>query len=130
MGLIGSVTKNDTPCEFFYEPIMGQLEEIEGHINDIMGPEAVAHGKAIIRDVQATRRKEVYNIQLSNIWVISEELVSKDIANSTQLCKHHANNSLSQQLSNNNIMLQHRRINSVFFTDTLLSQTTLSTRKK
>ena len=26
MGSIGSVTKNDTPCEFFSDPIMGQLE--------------------------------------------------------------------------------------------------------
>ena len=26
---IGSVTKNDTPCEFFSDPIMDQLEELE-----------------------------------------------------------------------------------------------------
>ena len=28
MGSIGIITKNDTPCELFYDIIMGQLEEI------------------------------------------------------------------------------------------------------
>ena len=32
MESIGSVTKNDTPCELFSDTIMGQLEELEGHI--------------------------------------------------------------------------------------------------
>ena len=42
IGLIGSITKIDTPCELFCDPIIGQLEELEGHICDILGPEALA----------------------------------------------------------------------------------------
>ena len=55
MESIGSVTKNDTPCELFSNTIMGQLEELEGHIFDILGAEAVAHVKAKTNAVQTTR---------------------------------------------------------------------------
>ena len=71
MGLIGSVTKNDTPCELFSDPIMVKMEELEGHICDILGPEDVAQVKANISAVQATSVKGVNKIQLSKIWVIS-----------------------------------------------------------
>ena len=86
MGSIGSVTKNNTPCELFSGTIMGQMEELEGHICDILGTEAVSHAKANISAVQATRGKGVNKIQLSNIRFISEELVSKAIYKSTQMC--------------------------------------------
>ena len=128
MGSIFSVTKNDTPCEVFSDPIMVQLEELEGHICDIFCPEAVAHVKANIRAVQETRGKGVNNIQISKIWVVSEEILSKSIDKSTQLCKHHVDNSLSRQLSTINIIRRYMRIISVFFNDSLLAQTTLLTR--
>ena len=72
MGSIVSFTKNDTPCELFSDPIVGQLEELEGHICDIMGPEAVSHVKANISAIQATRGNGVNKIRLSKIWVLSE----------------------------------------------------------
>ena len=56
----------------FSDTIMFQLEEIEGHICDILGSEAVSHVKANIIAVQATRVKGVNNIQLSKIWVVFE----------------------------------------------------------
>ena len=52
MGLIGSVTKSDTPSDFFSDLILGQLEELEGHICDILGLEYLAHVKANISAVQ------------------------------------------------------------------------------
>ena len=55
MGYTGSVTKNDTPCELFSDTIMGQLEELEGHICDILDSKAVFHIKANISAVQKTR---------------------------------------------------------------------------
>ena len=58
MGSIGSVTKNDTPCEVFSDPIMGLLEDLEGHISDILGPEDVAYFKANTRSAQETCGKE------------------------------------------------------------------------
>ena len=57
MSSIGSVTKNDTSCELFSDTIMGQLEELEGHICDILGAEAVAHVKANTNAVRTTRGK-------------------------------------------------------------------------
>ena len=72
MGLIGSVTKFYTPCVLFSYPIMGQLEELEVYICNILGPEAVAHGKASISSFQATHVKGVNKKQLSKIWVVSE----------------------------------------------------------
>ena len=109
---------------------MVQLEELEVHIFDILGPEAVDHVKVKIRDVQSTRGKGVNKIQLIKIWVVSEEQESISIDKSTQLCKNHADNRLSRQLSTNNIMLWYRRIKSVFFADILLAQKTLSARGK
>ena len=85
MGSIVSVTKHDTACELFSDPIMSQMEELEGHICDILGPKTVSHVKANISAVKATRGKGFNKIQLSKIWVVSEELVSKDIDKSTQL---------------------------------------------
>ena len=37
MGSISSVNKNYIPYELFSGPIMGQLEELDGHILDILG---------------------------------------------------------------------------------------------
>ena len=124
MGSICSATTIDTPCELFSDPIIGQLEELEGQICNILSPEAVAQVKDNISAVQATREKGVNTKQLSKIWVVSEELGGKDIDKNSQLCKHNADNRLSRQLSTNDIMIQYRRIISVFFTDTLLAQTT------
>ena len=95
MGSISRVTKNNLSGELFSGPIMGKLEELEGRICDILGPEAVTHVKTNTSAVQGTRRKGVNKIQLINIWVVSEELSGKDIDKSTQLFKHHADNSLS-----------------------------------
>ena len=108
---------------------MSQLEELEGKICDILGPETIDHVKDNISTVQENRGKGFNKIQLSKIWVVYEELASKSIDKSTQLCKYHSDNSLSQHFSTNDRMLRYRRINSVFFTDTLLSQTTPLTRE-
>ena len=64
MGSIGSVTKIDTPCTFFSDPIVGQLEELEGRICNIMGPETVAQVKANISAVCETCGKGVNKNQL------------------------------------------------------------------
>ena len=74
-----------------------------------------------------TRGKGINKIQLRKIWVVSEEIVSNAIDKNTQMCKYHTENSLSCQLSTNDRIPWYRRINSVFFTETLLAQTTPST---
>ena len=67
MGSIGIINKNDTPCEVFSDPIMVQLEELEGHICDILDPEVLSHVKVNISTVQATRVKGADSIQISKI---------------------------------------------------------------
>ena len=42
-----------------------------------------------------TRGKGINKIQLRNIWVVSEEIVSNAIDKNTQMCKYHDDNSLS-----------------------------------
>ena len=93
-----------------------------------MGSEAVSQVKIITSTVQVTCGKGFNKNQLSNIWVIYEELAGKAINKKSQFCKHHADNSSYWQLSTNNIMLQYSRFHIVFFIDTLLSHTTLLTR--
>ena len=105
MGSIGSVTKSDTPCKLFPDPTIGQMEELEGHICNILGPKAVAQVKANTSAVQATRVNGVNKIKLNNIWIVSKELASKSIDKNTQLCKHHAEHSLSRKFSTNDRML-------------------------
>ena len=95
MASIGSVTTNDTPCESFSDTIMVQLEELEYHICDILGPESVSHVKNNISSVQANCGKGVNMIQWIKIWVVYEELASKAIEKSTQLCNYYAETILS-----------------------------------
>ena len=65
---------------------------------------------------------------LSKLWFVSEDLADGAIKQNSQLCKHHANNSLSRQFSTNDRMLRYKRLKSVFFTDTLLALKTKTTR--
>ena len=95
MASIGSLTTNDTPCELFSDTIMGQLQELECHICDILGAEAVAHVKANTNAVRTTRGKGINKIQLRKIWYGREELVIKAIDKNTQMCKYHAENNVS-----------------------------------
>ena len=69
---ISSVTKSDTPYEFFSDPIIGQLEELEGRIYNIFGPEAVAQVKPKIIAVHVTRGNGFNKNNFSKIWVVSE----------------------------------------------------------
>ena len=108
----------------FSDPIIVQLKEIEGRICDIMGSEAVSQVKIITSTVQVTCGKGFNKNQLSNIWVIYEELAGKAINKKSQFCKHHADNSSYWQLSTNDTILQYSRVNSVLFIDTLLSHKT------
>ena len=55
---------------------------------------------------------------LSKIWHIKHEEATKILDQSTQLCRHGANNSLSRQYSTNDRMIRYKRIESTFFTDT------------
>ena len=55
---------------------------------------------------------------LSKIWHIKHDEADRILDQSTQLCRHGANNSLSRQYSTNDRMIRYKRIESTFFTDT------------
>ena len=55
---------------------------------------------------------------LSKIWHIKNDEPVRTLDQTTQYCRHGADNSLSRQYSTNDRMLRYRRINSMFFTDT------------
>ena len=58
---------------------------------------------------------------LSKIWHIKNDKVAKALDQTTQYCRHGADNALSRQFSTNDRMLRYRRINSMFFTDTFFA---------
>lgn len=128
MATIGSTQADDSLCGLFSNPIVGKLQDVEDSIADLIGIEAAAEIKAKLSAVSISGRKGVSKDHLSKIWVVTEDLAQCAIDHSTQLCKHHADNGLSRQFSTNDRMLRYKRIQSVFFTDTLLALTTKSTR--
>ena len=84
----------------------------------------------MIAKVEAIKVSNTHGVSkefLSKIWVVSEDLAQGALDQNTQLCKHHADNSLSRHFSTNDRMLQYKHLKSVFFTDTLLSLSTKST---
>lgn len=56
---------------------------------------------------------------LSKVWQIKHDEAEQALNQTTQLHRHGADNALSRQFSTNDRMLRYRRIDSVFFTDTL-----------
>jgi hypothetical protein len=77
--------------------------------------------------VQASKNQGVSKEILSKIWMVSDELAQGAINHNTQLCKHHADNSMSRHFTTNDRMLRYKQLKSVFFTDTLVSLSTKST---
>ena len=126
MGTIGS-THTTEHCALFSEPLVAELHQLEEDMRVSLGNEAVASIKSAIGAIQASRSKGVSKQHLSKIWLIKEDDAQGAIDHTTQLCRHHADNSLSRQFSTNDRMLRYRRIQSTFFTDTLVAQTTPST---
>ena len=124
VGSIGSVRAASDPCNLFAEPLQGTTDKLRNLLADILDDNLMAKVDAI----QASSTGGVTKEMLSKIWVVSEELAQGAIDQNTQLCKHHADNSLSRQFSTNDRMLCYKRLKSVFFTDTLVSLSTKSTR--
>ena len=125
MGTIGSVKACDGPCDLFSGPLEGTIDELRNLIADVVDDDIMAK----VDSIKALNTRGISKDKLSKIWVVSEELAQGAIDKNTQLCKHHADNSLSRQFSTNDRMLRYKRLNSVFFTDTLVSLTTKSTRQ-
>ncbi len=129
MGSIGSVTANDNPCDVFAHPFSGTLDNLRSMLVDTLGEDTIAKLECeVMSVVTSSKQKGISKEKLAKIWVVDESLAEGALEKNTQLCKHHADNSLSRQFSTNDRMLRYKRLKSVFFTDTLLALTTKSTR--
>jgi hypothetical protein len=72
-----------------------------------------------ISSTSALPSKGVNHKVLAKLWCINDKQAKAVIDSSTQLNRQSADNTLSRNFSTNDRMLRYRRINSVFFTDTM-----------
>ena len=128
MGSIGSVHAEEESCNLFAEPSSGVLDDVKDLLNEAIGSGATSKLESQVSSLKASQSKVVTKEMLSKIWVITEDLAQCAIDQNTQLCKHRIANGLSRQFSTNDRMLRYKRLKSVFFTDTLVSLSTKSTR--
>lgn len=101
MGTIGSVRTRGIPCNLFDDPIGGTIDELRELLSDVLDDEIIAKVEAI----KVSNTHGVSKEFLSKIWVVSEDLAQGALDQNTQLCKHHANISLSRHFSTNDRML-------------------------
>jgi hypothetical protein len=124
MGSLGSVTVGCDTCELFSNPVDDGIGELRDTLAELFDDATMAK----IAAVQASKNQGVSKEMLSKIWMVSDDLAQGAIDHNSQLCKHHADNSLSRHFTTNDRMLRYKRLKSVFFTDTLVSLSTKSTR--
>jgi hypothetical protein len=125
MGSIGSVNAGSgSSCELFSDPAAGPIDELRDILTELFDDDTIAK----IAAVKVSHSQKISKEILSKLWTVSEELAQGAIDHNTQLCKHHADNSLSRNFTTNDRMLRYKRLKSVFFTDTLVSLSTKSTR--
>lgn len=72
-----------------------------------------------ISSTSASPSKGVNNKVLAKLWCITDKQAQAAIDSTTQLNCQSADNTLSRNFSTNDRMLRYRRLNSVFFTNTL-----------
>ena len=118
---IGSTTTSDKDCCLF----LGQhdlnltSEELEESLSNILDTNQI---NAVIEAVEASKSKGADAKRLSKLWMINDELANGALDQNTQLARQSSDNILSRQISTNDRMLRYRRIQSVFFTDTMFAQ--------
>ena len=94
-------------------------EDLEQSLSTILNGDQL---DAVVKAVEASKSKGADAKRLSQLWMINEELASGALDQNTQLARHSSDNLLSKQISTNDRMLRYKRINSVFFTDTMFAQ--------
>ena len=119
---IGSCTiSDDTSCPLFLSPTITTTDKLEQSLADILSPDDYDATLKAISAASASQPKGIDKSTLSKLWHISEPLADAAIKSNTQLKGHNADNYMSRQFSTNDRMLRYRRIQSVFFTDTMFA---------
>ena len=113
----------------FDEPITTSVDNLDSMLMSMLDPTEVADIQASIASASADSPDGISPKVLSKLWCIPENLAKDAVAQSTQLCRHNADNYMSRNLSTNDRMLRYRRLQSVFFTDTMFALKHQSTRR-
>jgi len=81
-----------------------------------------------VLSAQASRSRGVSKEFLSKLWLVPENLAEKEIERNTQLRRQSKDNTLSRNYTTNDRMLRCKRLESVFFSETMFATKHKSTR--
>ena len=112
---IGSciANNNTTEDDMFLDTACNYIDDLDDYFSKDLP------SKTSISSAHASQPKGVSKSTLSKLWCINEKLAQGAIDSTSQLNRQSADNTLSRNFSTNDRMLRYRRINSIFFTDTL-----------
>ena len=127
---IGSCNISNEPCPLFdmSKPSISKWDAIEETLKQALDPEEIRYVEAKVASIQASRSRGVSKELLSKLWMIPVHLAEGAIEKNTQLCRQSQDNSMSRQYTTNDRMLRYKRLQSVFYTDTMFASKHKSTR--
>ena len=127
---IGSCNVSSEPCSVFDidKPSFSKWEEVESTLKSVLNPEELECVEAKVSSAQASRSRGVSKEFLSKLWLVPENLAEEAIERNTQLRRQSKDNTLSRNYTTNDRMLRYKRLESVFFTDTMFATKHKSTR--
>ena len=127
-GTLGSTDASFSNKSLFDEPITSDMNELESVLMSMLDPSEVNEVQAAISAISADKSAGISPEMLAKVWCIPENLAKCAVDQNTQLCRHNADNHLSRHLSTNDRMLRYRRLQSIFYTDTMFALKHRSTR--
>ena len=89
---IGSCTISDECCSLFET----NVDSIHDTISSLIHPSSIKEMQASLSSLQAGKPAGVNPATLSKLWLVSDSLAQGAIDQNTQLCRHHADNTLSR----------------------------------
>ena len=89
---IGSCTICDECCSLFET----NVDSIHDTISSLIHPSSIKEMQASLSSLQAGKPAGVNPATLSKLWLVSDSLAQGAIDQNTQLCRHHADNTLSR----------------------------------
>ena len=130
---IGSInTQSNESKQDLFDPLgpstMG-WDKLEKSLESVLDPKLLSNVKAHLASAEAARPKGISPSALSKLWMIKENLAEGAIEQNTQLCRQSADNNLSRQYTTNDRMLRYKRLQSVFYTDTMFALKNKSVRQ-
>jgi hypothetical protein len=111
---LGSCTISSDNVDLF---IVADDASIPSNLDSILSKPI--YNSSSLSSTLASPSKGITSKALSKLWCINELQATKVIESTTQLNRQSADNSLSRNFSTNDRMLRYRRLNSIFFTDTM-----------